>query len=454
VTGPDTHKHQTTADKNPTIVNPPSCGNPPVTSEETPATKGNMQTECHPKAAGPHPPADATHKKETLVPLPNPISSSSTAPTNRLIKLEKAQLSEITKMLSYSYSGPNSLIVLPTTEDDDAHSLHQQQNTSTDTTSTGETKLAKDLKKEQHQLEKLNHRRDYIFKKIARALMKRGEAWGLYDNTHTHIVAAALMIPPACGSSQNPNELRLEDPNINVGRADHYLPLAKIFTKKNPKQMLMFGPSLIKRIRLELRLFDTAMTIHQRPDCSFLYFFGDVKLGQNSDSHGTANQSKIQHENPMPVLAENDTFGSNNVNILLEELGRRYPMQVIAQRYRDDRRFLMLLQNGFQEIDKVQGFHQRGAEGEAHVYAPGVGSKQIAHGREGPDLIYESCFITLIKGFYPSLKNVENDLRGIVAQKQADGIISDPTTVLPPAHLPNKHPETTETIRPPPPPHS
>jgi len=63
--------------------------------------------------------------------------------------------------------------------------------------------------------------------------------------------------------------------------------------------------------------------------------------------------------------------------------------------------------------------------------------------------VYESCFITLTKGFYPSLKNVENDVRGIVAQKQASGIISDPTTVIPPAHVTNKQPEATETAIPP-----
>jgi hypothetical protein len=349
-------------------------------------------------------------------------------------------------MLSYSYSSPNSFIILPTTEEDDAHSLHQQKHGHAD---SSDTKLAKDLKKDQEQIEKLNNRSNYVLKKIARALVKRGGAWGLYDNNHSHLVAAALLIPPSREISQKPSELRLEDPNINEGHSDHYVPLAKLFTKKNPKQLVMLGPNLIKRIRLELRLFDTAMTIHQRPETAFLYFFGDLKTGQISDDKSsTASQSLTQHQNPMHLLTENETLGSQNVNLLLEELGKRFPMQVNAQRYRDNNRFLMLLKNGFQEIDKVQGFHQRGAEAEAHVVAPGIGSKQIAHAREGPDLVYESCFITLTKGFYPSLKNVENDVRGIVPQKQASGIISDPTTVIPPAHVINKNPETTHTVAP------
>jgi len=208
---------------------------------------------------------------------------------------------------------------------------------------------------------------------------------------------------------------------------------------------------LIKRIRLELRLFDTAMTIHQRPDVAFLYFFGDLKTGNimKNDPNGPADQSLIQDKNPMPVLDDNVTHRSQNMNTLLQELEKRFPMQVTAQRYRDNDRFLLLLQSGFQEIDKVQGFRQRGAEGDAHIIAPVIGTKQIAHAKQGPDFVYESCFITLAKGIYPSLKNVENDVRGIVPQKQAQGIISDPTTVMPPACVPNKIPNSQAT-----PPHS
>jgi len=66
-------------------------------------------------------------------------------------------------MLSYSYSDANSFIVLPSTEEDDPHSSHQhQQNLSA---TPGDNKLEKELKKDQAQLDKLNHRREYIYKK-------------------------------------------------------------------------------------------------------------------------------------------------------------------------------------------------------------------------------------------------------------------------------------------------
>jgi len=191
---------------------------------------------------------------------------------------------------------------------------------------------------------------------------------------------------------------------------------------------------LIKRIRLELRLFDTAMTVHQRPDIAFLYFFGDLKTtGHNNvqDPSSPTDKSLTQNPNPMHVLSENEPKYSHNVSVLLEELGKRFPMQVNAQRYQDDQRFTLLLQNGFQEIDKVQGFHQRKSEAGGFVAGPS-GTKETHHQR-GPDMVYESCFLTLTKGIYPSLKNVENDVRGIVPQKQTHGVISDPTTVLPPA---------------------
>jgi hypothetical protein len=430
---------------------PPSHGNPPLTSAETPATKGNVPTTQHPSSAGPHPPIDATHHQEKIVTLPQPITGHSTVPSSRLKKLEKGHKSEITNMLSNSYSHANSFVVLPTTEEDDPHAAHHQPH---HTSTSGEKKLAHEVKKDQAELDKITHRRHYIFKKISSALIARGAAWGLYDNTNTHIVAAALLIPPAQEYHQNPDQLRLEDPHINEGHAKHYLPLARLFTKKNPKQLMLLGPSLIKRIRLELRLFDTAMTIHQRPDVAFLYFFGDLKTtgeDDNKDPSGPADKSLTQHTNPLPVLEDNEPKYSNNVSTLLEELGKRYPLQINALRYRDNQRFVLLLQNGFQEIDKVQGFHQRKSEGEAHVVGPIVGHKETHH-KEGPDMIYESCFITLTRGIYPSLKNVENDVRGIVAQKEAHGIISDPTTVLPPATVPSRQTDTIEhPIRAPPP---
>jgi len=301
------------------------------------------------------------------------------------------------------------------------------------------------VKKDQEHLDKLNSRRDYIFKKIARSLVKRNAAWGLYDPTNTHIVAAALMIPPSKEYHQNPNQLRLEDPNIDVGHADHYVPLAKLFTKKNPKQLILLGPALIKRIRIELRLFDTAMTVHQRPEVAFLYFFGDLKTeGHNAqDPNGPVDKSLTQHANPQNVLDQKEHFYSQNVSTLLEELGKRHPMQVTAQRYRDNQRFALLLQNGFQEIDKVQGFHQRKEEGEAHVWGPLIGHKETHH-KEGPDMVYESCFLALTKGIYPSLKDVENDVRGVVQEKQTHGVITDPTTVLPPVCVPNTQTQTTD----------
>jgi hypothetical protein len=432
-------------------VNPPSHGNPPLTSAATPATKGNIPTAAHPDSAGPHPPIDATHKTERVVALPNPVTNDKAPLSNRLKQLEKGHLSDITNMLSYSYSDANSFIVVPSTEEDDPHSSHQhQQNLSA---TPGDNKLEKELKKDQAQLDKLNHRRDYIYKKIARGLVKRGAAWGLYDNTNTHLVAAAILIPPVRQICQNTTQLRLEDPNINEGHAEHYMPLANLFSKKNPKQLLLLGPSLIKRIRLELRLFDTAMTIHQRPDVAFLYFFGDTKTSghpAHADPNGPADKSLSQHPNPMPALAENEPQYSQSVSTLLEELGKRYPMQVNAQRYRDNQRFVLLLQNGFQEIDKVQGFHQRKEDAEAHAYAPGMGHKET-HTHKGPDVVYESCFIALTKGIYPSLKSVENDVRGVVAQKEAQGVISNPTTVLPPASVPSTQPHTVDhPIRAPP----
>jgi hypothetical protein len=444
-TGPETRSAGATAETNPTIVPPPSHGNPPVTSADHPATKGNMPTSQHPAAAGPHPPMDATHHQEKVMNLPHPLSTNA-APSNRLRRLERGNLSDITNMLSRSYSSANSFIVLPSTEEDDPHAAHHQPH---QTHTHGEQKLAHEVKKDQGDIDKLNSRRDYIFKKIGRALMKNGAAWGLYDATNTHLVASALLIPPAREYHQNPDQLRLEDPNINEGQASHYVPLAKLFTKKNPKQLLLLGPSLIKRIRLELRLFDTAMTVHQRPEVAFLYFFGDNKTtGQNDnkDPSDPAEKSLSQHPNPLPTLAQNEPQYSANVNTLLEELGKRYPIQVHAQRYRDNQRFVMLLQNGFQEIDKVQGFHQRrkeeGVYAEGHILGiipPGHKEGHDGHHRkEGPDMVYESCFITLTRGIYPSLKNVENDVRGIVPQKEVHGVISDPTTVLPPVTVPSK----------------
>jgi len=123
----------------------------------------------------------------------------------------------------------------------------------------------------------------------------------------------------------------------------------------------------------------------------------------------------------------------------MKELWNRYPMMVCAERYRDNQRFTLLLQNGFQEIDKVQGFHWRVGEKEKKMEKVGVTKEGVTKetvmreeegGHEG---VYESCFLTLMRGVYPSLKNVENDVRGIVPQKQVGGVISDPTTVIPPA---------------------
>jgi len=422
-----------------------------VTSANEPATKGNVPTAQHPAAAGPHPPIDATHTQEKVINLPNNHTSNA-VPSNRLKLLDKGHVSDVSNMLSQSYSSANTFIVLPTTDEEDGHEPGEHTGASGN---HNEQKLVKQVKKDQENLDKLNSRRDYIFKKIARALVKRNAAWGLYDPTNTHVVATALMIPPTKEYHQNPNQLRLEDPNIDVGHADHYVPLAKIFTKKNPKQLLLLGPSLIKRIRIELRLFDTAMTIHQRPDMAFLYFFGDLKMsGHNAqDPNGPADKTLSQHPNPQNVLDQKEHFYSQNVSTLLEELGKKYPMQVTAQRYRDNERFALLLQNGFQEVDKVQGFHQRREEGEAHVWGPLIGHKETHH-KEGPDMVYESCFLTLAKGIYPSLKDVENDVRGIVHEKQTHGIITDPTTVLPPICVPNKQTETNENATRAPPPQS
>jgi hypothetical protein len=430
-TGPEANKERTTAQTNPTIVPPPSHGNPAVTSAGV-TGPGNVATSSHPAAAGPHPPVDATHNTEKVIPVPNaPVSG--TAPSNRLKQLERGELTILTDMLQHSYSNKDTFIVIPTTEEDDPHHPHHQAH---NTQTSGDKALAKDVKKDQENLDKLKNRSNYVFKKIARALLKRNAAWGLHDHDHSHIVAAALFVPPARNPSQNANQLRLEDPKINEGQASHYVPLAKLFTKKNPKQLVLLGPSLIKRVRLELRLFDTAMTVHQRPDVGFLYFFGDLKTGLNNrDSSGPADQALTQHQNPQAVIAGNTDLQNHHANTLLQELGKQYPMQVTAERYRDNKRFLMLLQNGFQEIDKVQGFRERYAEGEAKVIAPGIGEKKVAHGEKGPDHVYESCFLSLVRGIYPSLKNEENDVRGVVAQKQADGVISDPKTVLPPAHV-------------------
>lgn len=199
------------------------------------------------------------------------------------------------------------------------------------------------------------------------------------------------------------------------------------------------------------------MTIHQRPEVAFLYFFGDTKLSGHptqADPNGPADQSLTQHSNPMHTLHANEPQYSHNVSTLLEELGKRFPMQVNAQRYRDNERFVLLLQNGFQEIDKIQGFHQRREEagGHAAVVAPPFEAHKETHKHKGPDVVYESCFIALTKGIYPSLKNVENDVRGVVPQKEAQGVISNPTTVLPPATVPSNHPQTVEhPVRAPPP---
>jgi hypothetical protein len=446
--GPETDSAGTTAVDNPTIVMPPSHGYPAVSSTNDSATRGNLPTAQHPAAAGPHPPIDATHHQEKIVPLPNPHTSTGT-PSNRLRKLDRNHLSDIANMLSHSYSAANSFIVLPTTEE---HDGHHPDDHSKPSGNSNQEKLVKEVKKDQEDLDKLNSRRDYIFKKIARALVKRDAAWGLFDPTNDHVVAAALLIPPSREYHQNPNDLRLEDPKVNEGHADHYVTLANLFTKKNPKQLVQLGPSLIKRIRIELRLFDTAMTVHQRPEMAFLYFFGDLATaGHNSqDPNGPADKSLSQDPHAKNTLQHNEAHYSQNVSTLLEELGKRYPMQVTTQRYRDNQRFALLLQNGFQEIDKVQGFHQRREEGEAHVWAPFLGHKETHH-KEGPDMVYESCFLTLTKGIYPSLKNVENDVRGVVEQKESHGVISDPTTVLPPATVPNKQTDVNEhPIRAPP----
>jgi len=152
----------------------------------------------------------------------------------------------------------------------------------------------------------------------------------------------------------------------------------------------------------------------------------------------------------MPTLSQNEPQYSTSVSTLLEELGKRYPMQVNAQRYRDNQRFVLLLQNGFQEIDKVQGFHQRKGEAGAHAWAPIMGHKET-HTSKGPDMVYESCFIALTKGVYPSLKNVENDVRGVIGQKEAQGVISNPTTVLPPAAVVGNQTQTVDNpVRAPP----
>lgn len=190
-TGPETRSAGTTAQTNPTIVLPPSHGNPPLTSANQPATHANIPTPQHPAAAGPHPPLDATHHQEKVMNLPHPLSTND-APSSRLRKLDKGHLSDITNMLSHSYSSANSFIVLPSTEEDDPHAAHHQSH---HTQTHGEHKLAHEVKKDQADVDKLNSRRDYIFKKIGRALVKHGAAWGLYDSTNTHLVASALLIP-------------------------------------------------------------------------------------------------------------------------------------------------------------------------------------------------------------------------------------------------------------------
>jgi len=191
------------------------------------------------------------------------------------------------------------------------------------------------------------------------------------------------------------------------------------------------------------------MTIHQRPDIAFLYFFGDIQDPKHSDT--PVEKSLTPNPNPIPALAAIGNEQSPNSLMLLEELGKLFPMQVTAQRYRDNHRFDLLIKNGFQEIDRVQGFHQRKTGSYAKIVGPLVGSKEEV--REGDhDMMYESCFISLTRGFYPSLKHVENDLRGIVHQKQTHGVISDPSTVLPPASIPSTKPDpVSHPIRAPPP---
>jgi len=409
-----------TAQTNPTIEHPPSRGQPPLTSADQPASTSNVKTSLHPPSAGPHPPTDATHQTEQTVPIPTPsgeIDTSSSSKNTFVQRLNSSHLTQVKRMLSTTYSDTNSFIIIPTTETDET--IHENQNPS----------VAKELKEDQKHLDNFPQRREYVFKKIAKTLLKKEAGWGLFDMNQSRLLAAALVIPPARDPGMNPSELKLERPEKDVGGSSHYVPLANLFTKKNPKQLLLLGPRLIKRIRTELRLFDTAMTVHQRPDIGFLYFFGDVRMEGCDEKAGTTEQSLVQPVNVNPVerMEEEETKKLMPVNILMKELWNRYPMMICAERYRDNKRFKLLLQNGFQEIDKVQGFHWRAGEKEKRKEKEGVMKEE---GHEG---VYESCFLSLMRGVYPSLKSVENDLRGVVPQKEVGGVISDPTTVIPPA---------------------